>query len=56
MPNFAFIAPNQCDDMHGRANGTAFGNFDADDNGTQTGLNPTFILEGISRSNASLPR
>lgn len=46
MPNFAFIAPNQCDDMHGRANGTAFCNFDADDNGTQTGLNPTFILEG----------
>jgi hypothetical protein len=46
VPNFAFIAPNQCDDMHGRGNGTAFCNFDADDNGTQTGLNPTLILEG----------
>ena len=46
VPNFAFIAPNQCDDMHGRSNGTAFCSFDADDNGTQTGLNPTLILQG----------
>ncbi len=46
VPNFAFIAPNQCEDMHGRGNGTAFCNFDADDNGTQTGLNPSLILQG----------
>jgi len=46
VPNFAFIAPNQCDDMHGRGNGTAFCNYDADDNGTQTGLNPSLILQG----------
>ncbi len=46
VPNLAFIAPNQCEDMHGRSNGTAFCNFDADDNGTQTGLNPTLILQG----------
>jgi len=46
VPDFAFIAPNQCDDMHGRGNGTAFCNYDADDNGTQTGLNPTLILQG----------
>jgi phosphatidylinositol-3-phosphatase len=46
VPNLAFIAPNQCDDMHGRGNGTAFCNFDADDNGTQTGLNPSLILQG----------
>jgi hypothetical protein len=46
VPNLAFIAPNQCEDMHGRGNGTAFCNFDADDNGTQTGLNPTLILQG----------
>jgi len=46
VPNFAFIAPNQCDDMHGRSNGTAFCNFDADDNGTQTGLNASLILQG----------
>jgi hypothetical protein len=46
IPNFAFIAPNQCDDMHGRGNGTAFCNYDADDNGTQTGLNPSLIMQG----------
>ena len=46
VPNFSFIAPNQCDDMHGRGNGTAFCNYDADDNGTQTGLNPSLILQG----------
>lgn len=46
VPDFSFIAPNQCDDMHGRGNGTAFCNYDADDNGTQTGLNPALILQG----------
>ena len=46
VPDFAFIAPNQCNDMHGRGNGTAFCNYDADDNGTQTGLNPSLIMEG----------
>ena len=46
VPNFSFIAPNQCNDMHGRGNGTAFCNFDADDNGTQNGLNPSLILQG----------
>ncbi len=46
VPNFAFIAPNQCNDMHGRGNGTAFCNYDADDNGTQNGLNPSLILQG----------
>ncbi|MDR3419133.1 MAG: alkaline phosphatase family protein [Nevskia sp.] len=46
VPSLAFIAPNQCDDMHGRGNGTAFCNYDADDNGTPTGLNPSLILQG----------
>jgi hypothetical protein len=46
VPDFAFIAPNQCNDMHGRGNGTAFCNYDADDNGTQAGLNPSLIVEG----------
>ncbi len=46
VPDFAFIAPNQCNDQHGRGNGTAFCNYDADDNGTQTGLNPSLILQG----------
>jgi phosphatidylinositol-3-phosphatase len=46
VPDFAFIAPNQCNDQHGRSNGTAFCNTDADDNGTQVGLNPSLILQG----------
>ena len=46
VPDLAFIAPNQCNDQHGRGNGTAFCNYDADDNGTQTGLNPSLILQG----------
>jgi hypothetical protein len=46
VPQLAFIAPNQCNDMHGRGNGTAFCNYDADDNGTQVGLNPSLILQG----------
>jgi phosphatidylinositol-3-phosphatase len=46
VPDFAFIAPNQCNDQHGRSNGTAFCNFDADDNGTQQGLNPSLIMQG----------
>jgi hypothetical protein len=46
VPDLAFIAPNQCNDMHGRGNGTAFCNYDADDNGSQAGLNPSLIMEG----------
>ena len=46
LPDFAFIAPNQCNDQHGRGNGTAFCNYDADDNGTQAGLNPSLIMQG----------
>ena len=46
MPDLAFIAPNQCNDQHGRGNGTAFCNYDADDNGTQQGLNPSLIMQG----------
>jgi hypothetical protein len=46
VPSLAFIAPNQCNDQHGRGNGTAFCNYDADDNGTQNGLNPSLIMQG----------
>lgn len=46
VPDFAFIAPNQCNDMHGRGNATPYCNFDADDNGTQAGLNPALIMQG----------
>lgn len=45
-PNFSFIVPNQCNDQHGRGNGTAFCNYDPNDNGTQSGLNPALIILG----------
>jgi hypothetical protein len=46
VPNFSFIAPNQCNDQHGRGNAGPFCNFDENDNGTQTGLNQALILQG----------
>ena len=46
VPNFSFIVPNQCNDQHGRGNGTAFCNYDPNDNGTKAGLNPALILLG----------
>jgi hypothetical protein len=45
-PSFSFIVPNQCNDQHGRGNGTAFCNYDPNDNGTQAGLNPALIQLG----------
>jgi hypothetical protein len=52
VPSLAFIAPNQCNDQHGRGNGDAFCAFDfgADTSGlthgTQVGLNPGLIQQG----------
>ena len=46
VPNFSFIAPNQCNDQHGRSNDGPFCNFDAVDNGTQSGLNESNIKLG----------
>ena len=52
VPDLAFIAPNQCDDQHGRGNGDAFCAFDYGQNdsgytyGTQVGLNPGLIQQG----------
>jgi hypothetical protein len=46
VPSLSFIVPNQCEDQHGRTNGTAFCNFDPDDNGTQGGLNPALMQAG----------
>jgi hypothetical protein len=46
VPNYSFIAPNQCNDQHGRSNGTAFCAFDPNDNGTQVGLNPALMALG----------
>jgi len=46
VPNYSFIAPNQCNDQHGRGNGTQFCQFDPNDNGTQVGLNPALMALG----------
>ncbi len=52
LPALAFIAPNQCNDQHGRGNADAFCAFDYGLNdtgytyGTQVGLNPGLIQQG----------
>jgi hypothetical protein len=52
VPNFAFIAPNQCNDQHGRGNADAFCGYDPGVGtsgltyGTQVGLNPGLIAQG----------
>jgi phosphatidylinositol-3-phosphatase len=53
VPSLAFIAPNQCNDQHGRSNGDAFCAFDFGvpngnglTTGTQQGLNPGLIQQG----------
>jgi len=48
VPNYSFIAPNQCHDQHGKGL-SAVGTFcqsDPSDNGSQTGLNPALIKLG----------
>ena len=40
------LAPNQCNDQHGRGNAGPFCNFDPNDNGTQAGLNPALMQLG----------
>ncbi len=46
VPAFSFIAPNQCNDEHGRGNAGPFCNYDPTDNGTQAGLNPALMQQG----------
>jgi phosphatidylinositol-3-phosphatase len=46
VPTYSFIAPNQCNDQHGRGNAGPFCAFDPTDNGTQAGLNPALIYRG----------
>ena len=46
VPNFSFIAPNQCNDQHGRANGGTQCDFDPNDQGTLEGLNPALMYIG----------
>jgi hypothetical protein len=46
LPSFSLIAPNQCNDQHGRGNAGPFCNFDPQSNGSQAGLNPALIYLG----------
>ena len=49
LPAFSFIAPNQCNDQHGRGNAGPFCNYDPDPAGTagtQAGVNPALIQRG----------
>lgn len=45
-PYFSFIAPNQCNDQHGRGNAGPQCDFDPNDNGTLVGLNPALMYLG----------
>jgi hypothetical protein len=46
VPNYSFIAPNQCNDQHGRGNAGPVCDFDPSTLGTQVGLNPALINAG----------
>jgi len=46
VPTYSFIAPNQCNDQHGRGNAGPYCNYDPNDNGTQAGLNPALMQRG----------
>jgi len=46
VPAYSFIAPNQCNDQHGRGNAGPFCSYDPSDNGTQAGLNPALMELG----------
>ncbi len=46
VPALSFIAPNQCNDQHGRGNAGPFCNYDPVSDGSQAGLNPALIQRG----------
>jgi len=46
VPTYSFIAPNQCNDQHGRGNAGPYCNFDPISDGSQSGLNPALIIKG----------
>ncbi len=46
VPSFSFIAPNQCNDQHGRGNAGPFCNYDPVSDGSQAGLNPALVQRG----------
>lgn len=46
VPSYSFIAPNQCNDQHGRGNAGAFCNYDPKSDGKKGSLNPALIYRG----------
>ncbi len=46
VPEFSFIAPNQCNDQHGRGNAGPYCNYNPLTDGTPAGLNPALIQRG----------
>lgn len=46
VPTYSFIAPNQCNDQHGRGNAGPACDYDPATNGSQVGLNPALIYQG----------
>ncbi len=46
VPAFSFIAPNQCNDQHGRGNSGPYCNYNPVSDGSQAGLNPALIQRG----------
>ncbi|CCE01303.1 Phosphoesterase precursor [Bradyrhizobium sp. STM 3809] len=45
-PTLSFIVPNQCNDQHGRSGAGPQCDYDPNDVGTQTGLNPALMYQG----------
>jgi len=46
VPAFSLVAPNQCNDQHGKGGAGTYCNYDPANNGTQNGLNPGLIYRG----------
>jgi phosphatidylinositol-3-phosphatase len=46
VPEYSLIAPNQCNDQHGRGNAGPACDYDPVSDGTQNGLNPALIYQG----------
>jgi hypothetical protein len=46
VPSLSFIAPNQCDDQHGKGGESAYCAGDPGSDGLQAGLNPGLIQQG----------
>ena len=46
LPTYSLVAPNQCNDQHGRGNVGPGCQYDPNDNGTLVGLNPGLMYQG----------